>query len=267
VTTFLLVTSAALVAWPAPHRSSARLATRSPRSGASLLRRLVTSPWSGAAGAGAVAAVLSTPLVAVLAAGCAALGIRALGIRQDRAGADARLLALAEALGVLAAELRAGRALPDAASAAAGACPVADLRRDLTSVLRAAATADAVAPAVPELAAVSSAVQLSLRTGCSLAGVAAALEDDLRARHRHRLELRAATAGPRASAVVLAGLPLLGLAMGSGIGADPWRVLTTTGPGQVLLVAGVLLEIAGVAWTGRLTRRAAPELAAGGPGG
>jgi tight adherence protein B len=55
---------------------------------------------------------------------------------------------------------------------------------------------------------------------------------------------------------VLAGLPLLGLAMGSGVGADPWQVLTTTGTGQVLLVAGVALELAGLAWTRRLVRRA-----------
>jgi tight adherence protein B len=44
--------------------------------------------------------------------------------------------------------------------------------------------------------------------------------------------------------------------MGSGVGADPWRVLTTTGTGQVLLVAGVALELTGVAWSSRLVRRA-----------
>jgi tight adherence protein B len=43
--------------------------------------------------------------------------------------------------------------------------------------------------------------------------------------------------------------------MGSGVGADPWGVLTTTATGQVLLVAGVALELAGLAWTGRLVRR------------
>jgi tight adherence protein B len=96
--------------------------------------------------------------------------------------------------------------------------------------------------------------------------VLTALEDDLRARHRHRSELRSATAGPRASAIVLAGLPLVGLAMGSGVGADPWGVLTTTPAGQVLLVLGVLLEVLGVVWTGRLTRRAVPELSEAGGG-
>src|SRR3712207_6248911 len=93
-------------------------------------------------------------------------------------------------------------------------------------------------------------------TGASLSAVVTAVEDDLRARHRQRLELRSAVAGPRASAVLLAGLPLLGLAMGSGVGADPWSVLTGTGVGQVLLVAGVVLEVAGIAWTARLVDRA-----------
>jgi tight adherence protein B len=86
--------------------------------------------------------------------------------------------------------------------------------------------------------------------------VAAALEDDLRARDRAETELRAAVAGPRASATVLAGLPVLGLLMGSGVGADPWGVLTTTGTGNALLVVGVGLELAGMAWSARLVRRA-----------
>jgi len=58
---------------------------------------------------------------------------------------------------------------------------------------------------------------------------------------------------------------VLGLLMGSGVGAHPWTVLTT-GAGQALLVAGVALEIAGIAWTGRLVARAAPELVAAPPG-
>jgi tight adherence protein B len=105
-------------------------------------------------------------------------------------------------------------------------------------------------------------VRLSERTGCSLAAVVAAVEDDLRARRRQRQELRSVTAGPRASAALLAGLPLLALAMGSGIGADPWAVLTTTGAGQLLLVLGVALEGVGLAWSARLVRRAVGSAAA-----
>jgi tight adherence protein B len=246
--------AAALLVWPAPARPVRRLAPVPPPWRADLPRRLATSPWAAASVAGTVAALLTTPLVAVLAAGCAALGGRALTGRRGAAAEDARLLGLAEALGVLAAELRSGRALPDAADRAAAACPDPHVGDELARTVRASATAGSAAG--PELRGVAAAVDLSLRTGCSLAAVAAVLEDDLRARHRHRLELRTATAGPRASAAVLAGLPVLGLAMGAGVGADPWHVLTTTGPGQVLLVTGVLLDVAGVAWVGRLSRRA-----------
>ena len=82
------------------------------------------------------------------------------------------------------------------------------------------------------MARLAAAVRLSVRTGCSLAAVVGAVEDDLRARRRHRLELRSAVAGPRASAALLAALPLLAMLMGGGVGADPWRVLTTTGTGS-----------------------------------
>lgn len=241
----LLAVAAALLIWPAPAHPVTRLAPARGTWRTDVPRRLVTSPWAAASVAAAVGAVLSTPLVAVLAAGCTALGNRALERRRRGAAADARLLGLAEALGVLAAELRAGRPLPAAAASAAAACPDPHTRQEL---------ARALGPPV----------DLSLRTGCSLAAVAGALEDDLRAQHRQRIDLRTATAGPRASAAVLAGLPVLGLAMGAGIGADPWRVLTTTGPGQLLLVAGLLLEVAGIAWAGRLTRRALPEPATAG---
>ena len=40
------------------------------------------------------------------------------------------------------------------------------------------------------------------------------------------------------------------------MGADPWRVLTTTGTGTVLLVLGVGLELTGMAWSAGLVRRA-----------
>ena len=97
---------------------------------------------------------------------------------------------------------------------------------------------------------------MSARTGCSLAAVVVAAEDDLRSRLRTRAELTAALSGPRASAAVLAGLPVLGLLMGAGVGADPWQVLTTTPVGTALLVAGTGLDAAGLAWSGRLAARA-----------
>jgi tight adherence protein B len=260
--TLLLLCAAALAAWPPGSGATGRIGTRRPPAdlAVGLLRR---SPLLAVAAAGLVGAAVSTPLVAALAAGCAGLAVRALRRRRWAAEADGRLLALAEALGVLAAELEAGRSLVAAAGAAVRACP----DRGTAAALARALSADRAVEAGPaELERVRAAVRLSARTGCSLAAVVRALEDDLRADHRRRQDVRTATAGPRASAVVLAGLPVLGLLMGSGVGARPWAVLTTTAAGQVLLAAGVVLEVAGIAWTGRLTARAAPELVPPPPG-
>jgi tight adherence protein B len=257
--------AAALTLWPgrdAVRRRRIAVVTGAPRAvGPAALLRSVPLPPAAAAVAGLGCALLSTPLVAGLGGLATFLGMRSwLSARALRAG-DERLGFLADGLGALAADLRSGRSLAEATDSAADAVADEVCGRGLVSALRTPGTA----PTGPEeptladaLARIGAAVALSRRTGCSLAAVAAAVEDDLRARHRLRLELRSATAAPRASAALLAGLPLLGLAMGSGIGADPWGVLTGTGVGQVLLVAGVGLEGAGLAWSRRLIARAAP---------
>jgi tight adherence protein B len=258
VLTALVAAALAVLAWPT---DAARRRDR--------LRMLVPRRWpmrplpsfdgsrwlpaASAAAGTALGALLGTPLVAALAGMLAGLAARA-WLRHTREGDESeRLLALGRGLAALAADLRSGRSL-DAATHAAAACCGDD--RTGQQLLRAVRAADVGGLSDEPFSRISAAVLLSARTGCSLAEVIGAVEDDLRARHRHELELRAATAGPRAGALLLAGLPVLGLAMGSGVGADPWRVLTTTGTGQVLLVAGVALEIAGVAWSGRLVRRA-----------
>jgi tight adherence protein B len=265
VSAALVVLATALLTWPAAVPAVRRLSAPARTSVRSVAR--VVFPHSPALAAGAaatVAAVLSTPVVAALAGGCAALGVRAVRARRSAATGDARLLILADALGVLVAELRSGRSPAQAARAVVASCPEQATARLLAAAL-AVDGPDPPAADAPhdETARVRAAVRLSARTGCSLAAVLAALEDDLRARHRQRLDLRTGTAGPRAGAGVLAGLPLLGLAMGAGVGADPWHVLTATVAGQVLLVAGVGLEVAGVAWMARLVRRATSGAAVG----
>ena len=205
-----------------------------------------------------LAAAVSTPLVAVLAGVVTGVAARAWTRATIGAAQDQRQLALIQGLAALAADLRGGRSLPEATRAAAAACGDERTGAELSRAIRAPEQAmpENVGDRGGPWARLAGAVLLSGRTGCSLAEVVSAVEDDLRARHRHGLELRAATAGPRAGALLLAGLPVLGLAMGSGVGADPWRVLTTTGTGQVLLLAGVALEVVGVTWSSRLVRRA-----------
>lgn len=255
----------ALLIWPA-RRASRRVAHRSGWPPVPPGAMTMPPAFVVAVGVAALAALLSTPLVALLAGCCALPAVRGLRARQRAARAAGGLLVLAEALAVLAAELTAGREFEQAVTAAGGACPDPATGQALVAALRdGPALPDASAgSAAAALDRVRRAARLSARTGCSLAAVATALADDLRGRHRAELELRSATAGPRASAAVLAGLPLLGLAMGTGVGADPWRVLTRTGVGEVLLVAGVALEVLGIAWTGRLLRRAIVDPPAGG---
>jgi tight adherence protein B len=253
VTGVLLCLVGALLLWPSGarrHRLTAAPVRRWDVAGLVAGRGGVLLPALGAAVAGLV---LSTPVVAALAAGCAAVAGRAVQQRARVAAGERATRALVEALGVLVAELRAGRPLLDATATAVGGCPDAGVAGTLGPVLR---LGEAPPGSDAALVRIAAAVRLSARTGCSLAGVAAAVEDDLRARLHAEDELRSAVAGPRASAMVLAGLPVLGLLMGSGVGADPWRVLTTTGTGTVLLVLGVALELAGIGWTGRLVQRA-----------
>ncbi len=256
----LLAAALAVLLWPA--RRTGRLIRRpAVAPGVRTLRA-----WSGAPSlpvtaavlSAAVGAAISTPLVAGLAALLAFVGGRRWTAQVGARRAEDRLRSLTEGLGALGAELRSGRSFEAATEAAVGACADDECGAGLARALRAPGSA---APRVdevgPALARVSAGVLLSARTGCSLAAVTAAVEDDLRAGQRLRQELRTATAGPRASAMLLAGLPALGLAMGSGVGAAPWRVLTTTAPGQVLLVVGVVLELLGLLWCERLVRRAA----------
>src|SRR5690606_27089699 len=71
-----------------------------------------------------------------------------------------------------------------------------------------------------------------------------------------RAALRAQLAGARATAVMLAGLPVLGLGLGAALGADPLHVLLHTASGLGCLVAGALLEGAGLWWVLRIMRGA-----------
>jgi tight adherence protein B len=255
----MLCAAASLLCWPATARDP------------SWVRRLVLGaavrdlpvhrvPAMAAAGVAVAVGIGSTPVVAALAAGSVLMVGRAWERRRQRILDDRRVRGLAEALAGFAADLRAGRSADAAAFAAATACPDSVTAEALGRALRVPEGAGTPMPGSGSwgeaVARIAAGVRLSTRTGCSLAAVACAVEDDLRSRVRQQQDLRTAVAAPQASAVLLAGLPLVALAMGSGIGADPWHVLTTTPVGNGLLVVGIGLEAAGLAWSSRLVRRA-----------
>ncbi|WP_369259280.1 pilus assembly protein TadB [Geodermatophilus amargosae] len=263
MTAALVAGALALLAWPGAasrRRERLRRLAGGPRPVAAWAAPGTPAAWPVLAGAAGLlaGALAGPPLVAVLA-GAVAAGVARAALRQREGRREEQSLdVLADALAALAAELRSGRPLGAATASAVAVVPDPGAARELARALRApeAVPAGASSELGRAHARLAAAVRLSNRTGCSLAAVAGAVEDDLRARRRRRDELRSVTAGPRASAALLAGLPLLALAMGGGIGARPWTVLTTTVVGQGLLVAGVTLEAAGLAWSARLVRRA-----------
>ncbi|WP_026240477.1 hypothetical protein [Parafrankia discariae] len=104
--------------------------------------------------------------------------------------------------------------------------------------------------------------------GVRLAPVATMLADAARADAARADELASALAGPRSSGRLVAGLPLLGLALGALVGASPVEVLLTGSAGRACLTAGVLLDLAGLRWLRRIAdgvQAQVPPVCAGPP--
>ncbi|MGH3673390.1 MAG: type II secretion system F family protein [Pseudonocardiaceae bacterium] len=220
-----------------------------------------------AAGIGALMAGLGGGLAAVMVAGTAAARLHA---GRDRRAAAAAATGLSDALGVVVAELRAGAHPGDAVRAAAGTHDGRasdDLGRALSEVAAAASLGGEVAVALRGvgpaplrswLDRLADAWSLADRYGIPLADLLDAVRSDTEHRVRFAAEVQARLAGPRATAAVLAGLPLLGLALGQAVGAAPLQVLSETVVGQLLLLIGTGLACAGVWWSGRLVSGAVP---------
>ena len=216
----------------------------------------------------ALAAVLTVapgsvvPALILLAAGAGAGRLRA-----TRAEAAARRLERSravEACAALAAELRSGRAPADALAAAA-ALASGPSRTALAAAAGAARlggdAATALRPldgtAVPEvLRSLAACWTVCAGSGSGLAAAVERLEEGLRADQAQRRAVEAELASPRATAGLLAVLPVTGLLLAAGLGADPVHILLATPLGLACLVGGLLLDAAGLWWTGRLLARA-----------
>jgi tight adherence protein B len=107
-------------------------------------------------------------------------------------------------------------------------------------------------PGADGLAGVAACWRVAVDSGAGLAAGLDRLEAALCAERDQRQELRAQLAGVWSTVVLLALLPLVGLAMGWALGADPLRVLLHTTAGAACLVVGGLLEVAGLCWSRRI---------------
>ncbi|WP_300680815.1 type II secretion system F family protein [Nocardioides sp.] len=209
----------------------------------------------------AVALAWAQPHLAVLLVGlgCGLPAVIALVVRRrrDRAAAatSQRLVEVCEQVASeLSAGLAPGVALARAAQAWPVLAPVAEAARvgmDVPEVMRGLAT---TTPGAERLRVVAAAWQVAHASGgpvaAALDGVALELREGFRAQRVIDGELASA----RATARLVAFLPLAALAMGSGVGGDPWRFLLETPIGLGCGAAGVLLGLVGVWWIDAIAR-------------
>ncbi|WP_068279515.1 type II secretion system F family protein [Aldersonia kunmingensis] len=172
---------------------------------------------------------------------------------------------LLDGLEIVIAELRVGAHPASAASAAATECTGSAARAFEIASARArlgGSAADGLGRddemIGAELGRIAEAWRIAEQHGLALAELLEAARRDLLARIRFGARLDSSLAGARATAVVLAGLPVLGIGLGQLMGAAPLRVLLGGGLGSILLVIGTGLVCAGLLWSDAITRRVVP---------
>ncbi|MGW6154221.1 type II secretion system F family protein [Streptomyces sp. NPDC055144] len=220
---------------------------------------------------GAVFAALGASVVPlVVGAAGVPLAARVRRDREARRVRERRADAVISLCGVLAGEVRAGRQPGEAlivavreegeTGAGVGGSGVGDgavvaaarFGGDVPGALREAARE----PGAEGLSGLAACWRVAVDRGAGLAAGLERLAGALRAERDQRADLRAQLAGSRSTAVMLAGLPLLGLLLGSVLGARPLRVLLHTGAGFGCLLVGGVLEGVGLWWALRIVRGA-----------
>jgi tight adherence protein B len=203
----------------------------------------------------AIAGLVFEPVSTLAAALVVGPGWRRWHERRRAALRVSEAEAMAEALRTMVAELRAG-APPVAATEAAAVEAPPKAAKALRAAVASAGLG--VATGAGALAQLTTAWTLAAQHGLPMADVLDAIRRDLDAAARFANRTRAGMAGPRASASILVLLPFVGIALGEAMGANPLRILVTTSPGNVLLLAGSGLICAGMAWSARLTGQVTP---------
>lgn len=189
-------------------------------------------------------------LVAILLASGADL-LRRERLRRARAGARERTASVMATCDAIAADLRSGlpavTALGAAASSWSEFAPVAHAARlgaDVPDAMRALSRLPGAAP----LRVVAAAWQVSHRSGAGLASALGMAARVLREERATAEVVATEMAAARATAVMLAVLPIGVLVLGAGLGGDPFGFLLGTMPGLACLATGLALIHAGLAW-------------------
>lgn len=224
--------------------------------------------WASLA-AGLVLALLGDSVLPVVAGAAGVPVLRRVRLAgRARRARERRQDAVIALCGTLAGEVRSGRQPGEAllyavhdptvhgsrglGDAQAAVLAAARFGGDVPGALAAAAGQ----PGAEGLRGLAACWRVAVDQGAGLAAGLDRLEGALRAERDQRSDLRAQLAGARATAVMLAGLPVLGLLLGVALGSDPLGVLLHTGAGLGCLLAGGVLEGLGVWWVTRIVRGA-----------
>lgn len=209
---------------------------------------IVVPRWVGVA---QMRVVVLLPILLVLGLVCRAL---LHGWRERTARARRRALVI-ELCDALVAELQAGLPMQQVVVNACGAWPelapvvaTARLGGDIAAAFRSAANQ----PGADGLRLVAAGWHVSGRSGAGLAAVVDQVGAALREGEEAHAEVTAALGSPRATAKLLAGLPLIGLGLGTAMGVDPLTFLLSTTVGNGCLMLGASLALAGLWWVERL---------------
>lgn len=182
-------------------------------------------------------------------------------VRSRRREHAADQAAVLEVCDLLAAELASGQPPGTALAVAVERWPPLEraveahhLGADVPRALREVA---AERPGAADLRWVAGAWQVAHHSGHGLAAALERTAAGLRARRRTRRLVDSELASARATARLVACLPVAVLLMGSGAGSDPWAFLMGTPVGVACLLAGVALLALGLWWIERLADHAA----------
>ncbi|MGO9383371.1 MAG: type II secretion system F family protein [Mycobacterium sp.] len=254
-----LLLSLALVVFPSSPRRRlmppARARRRFPPVGA--------AGWLTACVIAAAAVLLPLTTVLAIAVVAATASLRYRRRRRIRNAVDEGRT-LETALDVLVGELRVGshpvRAFCVAADETVGAVAEslravaarARLGADVAAGLRAAARSSAL-PAHWDRLAVC--WQLASDHGLAIATLMRSAQRDITERQRFSARMSSGMAGARATAAILAGLPVLGVLLGQLIGARPLSFLLSGHAGGWLFVVGSTLACGGLLWCDHITDR------------
>ena len=219
---------------------------------------LVTA--AATAGVLASSAVTGTQIgVAAVVAGASTAVVRGLRVARRAEEARRRRRAVVDFCEALVGELRAGQPVLAALERSAAVWPevapavaASRLGADLPAALRQLARS----PGAEALSHLAAAWQLCAVTGGGLTGAAGQVLESARADAAAARQVEGEASSARATARLVAALPVVVLTAGQGLGARPWAFLLGHPLGVACLAGGVLLGTVGLAWIDRIAAAA-----------